>query len=173
MNQQTKTVLIVGAIALILIITPMTVSAAETLIKGFEGKYLTAYDDGTGKWTIGYGSIYNYDQNRPVRQGDTITEAKAIEYLRKEMSSVVADIKKVVTVPINQNQLDSLTSFTYNLGIGNLKSSTLLRLLNSGADKHIVANQFQYWNKAMINGRLTVMNGLTTRRKAEADLFIK
>ena len=142
MNQQTKTVLIVGAIALILIITPMTVSAAETLIKGFEGKYLTAYDDGTGKWTIGYGSIYNYDQNRPVKQGDTITEAKAIEYLRKEMNSVVADIKKVVAVPINQNQLDSLTSFTYNLGIGNLKSSTLLRLLNSGADKQLLQINF-------------------------------
>ena len=173
MNQQTKTVLIVGAIALILIISPMTVSAAENLIKGFEGKYLTSYDDGTGKITIGYGSIYNYDENRPVRKGDVITEDTAIRWLRKEMSSVVADIKKVVTVPINQNQLDSLTSFTYNLGIGNLKASTLLRLLNAGADKYTVANQFQYWNKAMINGKLTVMNGLTTRRKAEADHFVK
>ena len=173
MNQQTKTIIIVAAIALILTIAPMTVSAAESLIKGFEGKYLTSYDDGTGKITIGYGSIYNYDENRPVRKGDVITEDTAIRWLRKEMSSVVADIKKVVTVPINQNQLDSLTSFTYNLGIGNLKSSTLLRLLNAGADKQTVANQFQYWNKAMINGKLTVMNGLTTRRKAEADLFIK
>jgi len=173
MNQQTKTIIIVAAIALILTIAPMTVSAAESLIKGFEGKYLTSYDDGTGKITIGYGSIYNYDENRPVKKGDVITEDTAIRWLRKEMSSVVADIKKVVTVPINQNQLDSLTSFTYNLGIGNLKSSTLLRLLNAGADKQIVANQFQYWNKAMINGKLTVMNGLTTRRKAEADLFIK
>ena len=173
MNQQTKTIIIVAAIALILIISPMTISAAENLIKGFEGKYLTAYDDGTGTWTIGYGTIYNYDLNRPVKKGDIITEAKAIEYLRKEMSSVVTDIKRVVKVPINQNQLDSLTSFTYNLGIGALQSSTLLRLLNAGADKATVANQFQYWNKATINGRLTVMNGLTARRKAEADLFVK
>jgi GH24 family phage-related lysozyme (muramidase) len=173
MNQQTKTIIIVAAIALILTIAPMTVSAAENLIINFEGKYLNAYDDGTGKITIGYGSIYNYDENRPVRKGDVITEDTAIRWLRKEMSSVIADVKKVVTVPINQNQLDSLTSFTYNLGIGNLKSSTLLRLLNAGADKQTVANQFQYWNKAMINGKLTVMNGLTTRRKAEADLFIK
>jgi lysozyme len=173
MNQQTKTILIVGAIALILIITPMTISAAESLIMNFEGKYLSAYDDGTGKWTIGYGSIFNYDLKRPVKKGDIITEDKAIEYLRKEMSSVLIDVKQAVKVPINQNQLDSLTSFTYNLGIGNLKSSTLLRLLNSGADKQTVSNQFQFWNKAMINGKLTVMNGLTTRRKAEADLFIK
>jgi lysozyme len=173
MNQQTKTILVVGAIALILIITPMTVSAAENLIKGFEGKYLTAYDDGTGRWTVGYGSIYNYDEQRPVRKGDVITESTAIDWLRREMSTVVADIKKVVTVPINQNQLDSLTSFTYNLGIGNLKASTLLKLLNSGADKQTVANQFQYWNKAIVNGRLTEMKGLTIRRKAEADLFVK
>ena len=89
------------------------------------------------------------------------------------MGSVIADIKKVVKVPINQNQLDSLTSFTYNLGIGALKSSTLLKLLNAGTDKATVANQFQYWNKATINGRLTVMNGLTARRTAEAALFVK
>ena len=151
----------------------MTVSAAENLIKGFEGKYLTAYDDGTGTWTIGYGTIYNYDLNRPVRSGDVITEETAIKWLRKEMSSVISDVKRVVTVPINQNQLDSLTSFTYNLGIGALKSSTLLKLLNAGTDKATVANQFQYWNKATINGRLTVMNGLTARRTAEAALFVK
>ena len=173
MNQQTKTLFIVGAIALILTLGTMTASAAESLIKHYEGKYLNAYDDGTGTWTIGYGSIYNYDLKRPVRSGDIITEDKAIEYLRKEMGSVIADIKKVVTVTINQNQLDSLTSFTYNLGISNLKASTLLRLLNAGADKATVANQFKYWNKAMINGKLIVMNGLTTRRKAEADLFVK
>jgi lysozyme len=173
MNAKTKQYLVIGAIAVFLILLPMSGSAAESLIKSFEGKYLNAYDDGTGTWTIGYGSIYNYDLNRPVRKGDIITEEKAIEYLRKEMSSVVSDIKKVVKVPINQNQLDSLTSFTYNLGIGNLKASTLLKLLNSGADKLTVANQFQYWNKAKINGKLTVMNGLTRRRKAEADLFIK
>jgi lysozyme len=173
MNQQTKTLFIVGAIALILTLGTMTASAAESLIKHFEGKYLNAYDDGTGTWTIGYGTIYNYDLKRPVKQGDIITEDKAIEYLRKEMGSVIADIKKVVKVPINQNQLDSLTSFTYNLGIGALKSSTLLRLLNAGTDKATVANQFQYWNKATINGRLTIMNGLTARRTAEAALFVK
>jgi len=172
MNQQTKTYLIVGAIALILIITPMT-SSAENFIKGFEGKYLTPYDDGTGRITVGYGSVYNYDEQRPVQKGDIITEETAIRWLRKEMSTVVADIKKVVKVPINQNQLDSLTSFVYNLGIENFKDSTMLKLLNQGADKAIVANQFQYWNKAKIKGILTVMKGLTIRRKAEADLFLK
>jgi len=148
-------------------------SSAENFIKSFEGKYLIPYDDGTGRITVGYGSVYNYDEQRPVQKGDVITEETAIRWLRQEMSSVVADIKKVVTVPINQNQLDSLTSFVYNLGIGNLKSSTLLKLLNSGADKKTVANQFQFWNKAMINGKLTIMKGLTIRRKAEADLFLK
>ena len=80
----------------------MTVSAAESIIMNFEGKYLTAYDDGTGRWTIGYGSIYNYDEQRPVRKGDVITESIAIDWLRREKKRVIADVKTVVKVPINK-----------------------------------------------------------------------
>lgn len=173
MTKQNKTFIIIGVISLILLLTTGTAMGAESIIKLFEGKYLNAYDDGTGRWTIGYGSIYNYDENRPVKKGDIITEEKALTWLRKEMSAIIPQIKKLVLVPITQNQLDSLTSFVYNLGIGSLQSSTLLRLLNAGVDKATVAAEFIKWNKATINGKLTVMNGLTARRKAEAELFLK
>jgi lysozyme len=72
----------------------------------------------------------------------------------------------MVTTPLSQNQFDALVSWVYNLGGGNLKASTLLKVLNSG-DFNGVPAQLMRWNKA--GGK--VLEGLTRRRQAEADLF--
>jgi lysozyme len=177
MTSQTKKILVVSAVVLILLSTSMAVGAkAEELIKRFEAddinKYLRAYLDPVGIPTVGYGSTYNYDAKRKVRLGDSITQEKAVEWLRKETKSIVPKIKALVKVPINQNQLDSLTSFVYNVGIGAFQSSTLLRLLNSGAPKEEVAAQFDRWNKGTVNGQKVVLPGLTRRRKEEKALFL-
>ena len=50
-------------------------------------------------------------------------------------------------MPLNQNQFDALVSFSYNLGLGSLQNSTLLRLLNQ-RDYAGAAAQFPRWNKA-------------------------
>jgi len=177
MTSQTKKILVVTVVALILLSTSMAVGAkAEELIKRFEAddinKYLKAYIDPVGIPTIGYGSTYNYDAKRKVRLGDSITQEKAVEWLRKETKSIVPKIKALVKVPINQNQLDSLTSFVYNVGIGAFQSSTLLRLLNSGAPKEEVAAQFDRWNKGTVRGEKVVLPGLVRRRKEEKALFL-
>ena len=177
MTSQTKKILVVTVVALILLSSTMAVGAkAEELIKRFEAddinKYLRAYIDLVGIPTIGYGSTYNYDAKRKVRLGDSITQEKAVEWLRKETKSIVPKIKALVKVPINQNQLDSLTSFVYNVGIGAFQSSTLLRLLNSGAPKEEVAAQFDRWNKGTVNGQKVVLPGLVRRRKEEKALFL-
>jgi lysozyme len=104
--------------------------------------------------------------------GDSITQEKAVEWLRKETKSIVPKIKALVKVPINQNQLDSLTSFVYNVGIGAFQSSTLLRLLNSGAPKSEVAAQFDRWNKGTVNGQKVILPGLVRRRSEEKALFL-
>ena len=179
MTSNTKKVLIIGAIVLVLLIaTPMLGSAAEGLIKKWEtdnnvNSYLDAYQDEGGVWTIGYGSIYNYDMHRPVQAGDHINAATALDWMRKECATIIPQIKALVKVPINQNQLDALTSFVYNLGIGSLGDSTLLRQLNAGLDKNTVALQFLRWNKVNINGTYVVLAGLTARRQDEAALFVK
>jgi lysozyme len=177
MTSQAKKYLVIGVVALILLSSTMAIGAkAEELIKKFEAddinKYLDAYIDPVGIPTIGYGSTYNYDAKRKVKLGDSITQEKAIEWLRKETKAIVPKIKALVKVPINQNQIDSLTSFVYNVGIGAFQSSTLLRLLNSGAPKSEVAAQFDRWNKGTVNGQKIVLPGLVRRRSEEKSLFL-
>lgn len=129
-----------------------------------EGLSLKAYPDpGTGgaPWTIGCGRTTN------VHPGDTCTEEQAMEWLREELDGFAAQVQSVVQVPLTQNQLDALTSFTYNVGFGNFQKSSLLRILNDG-NYAGAAQQFQRWNRAA--GR--VLPGLTKRRADEAALFM-
>jgi lysozyme len=72
----------------------------------------------------------------------------------------------LVKVPLTQNQFDALVDFVFNLGEKALKSSTLLRLLNSGLFL-LASQEFMKWNHD--NGK--VIDGLTKRRRAEMFLF--
>ena len=144
-----------------------TSQSGISLIKGFEGERINAYDDGVGVWTIGCGTI-KYPNGVRVKKGDTCTEAQAESYLKNDLVKFENAINRLVKVPLNQNQFDALSSFTYNLGETNLSSSTLLKKLNA-KDYAGAADQFPRWNKA--GGK--VMNGLTRRREAERNLFLK
>ena len=133
------------------------------LIQQFEGCKLTAYLCPAGVWTIGWGST-----GIGVSKGVTWTQAEADERYKKDIGVFKTGVKKLVTVPINNNQLEALTSFAYNLGLGALKGSTLLKYLNAG-NYQAAANQFLRWDKA--GGK--VLSGLTRRRTAERNLFLK
>ncbi len=140
----------------------MTISQAGIdFIKGYEALRLQAYDDGVGVWTIGYG------HTRGVKKGDKITAAQAEQYFRDDLGPFEKAINDAVTVPLQQAQYDALVSFTFNVGAGTFKSSTLLRLLNEG-DYIGAANEFLKWDKA--GGK--VMAGLTRRRKDEYNRFL-
>lgn len=146
-----------------------TKSKAAEIISIFEGKENEAYQDQGGVWTVGFGNTWNHDENRPVRQGDKISDKKAIEWLKIAIKDVQNLIDDIVKVPINQNQKDSLTSLAYNIGKSAFAKSTLLRLLNQNAPKIEVADQFLRWNK--VKGK--VIPGLTKRRIKERELFLK
>ena len=100
--------------------------------------------------------------------GDSCTEAQAYEWFRFDIARFEAVVNRVIKIPLKQNQFDALVSFAYNLGATNLSNSTLLRKLNS-KDYKGAAAEFPKWNKA--GGK--VMNGLTKRRNAEMELFLK
>ena len=169
---KTNKYLLIGAIVLIITMSSSSVYASlATFLKKYEEDNkaaLTAYNDGYNTWTIGWGSIYNYDQNRPVQEGDTIDQATADRWLQIEAKSKMDAVKQLVKVKINNNQLVALASFAYNEGIGALSSSTLLKLLNQGQDKAIVASQFDRW--VFANGVRS--QGLVNRRNAEKALFL-
>jgi len=139
-------------------------SQALSLIKQFEGLSLTAYPDpGTGAepWTIGYGHTGD------VTKGMVITQEQADAFLLQDAQNAVNQILSIVTVPLTSNQLSALVDFVYNLGIGNLHSSTLLKLLNT-SDFGGAANQFLVWDKAAGH----IMPGLLRRRTAERSVFL-
>ena len=75
-------------------------------------------------------------------------------------------VKNYVECELNQEQFDALVAWTFNLGPGNLKSSTLLKRLNEN-DYDYVPNQIRRWNRA--GGE--VVSGLVRRRNSEAHLF--
>jgi len=132
------------------------------LIKTFEGCKLTAYLCPAGVWTIGWGRTTN------VKRGDTCTQAQADAWLEQEYDAFERKVRSLVKVPLTANQMGALVSLAYNVGMGALGSSTLLRLLNAG-QYDAAAKQFARWNKA--GGR--VLAGLTRRRAAEAASFAK
>ncbi|MGY5958682.1 lysozyme [Kosakonia sp. BK9b] len=137
--------------------------AGLTLIKSFEGLSLEKYRDAVGKWTIGYGHLILPNESFP----QALTKEQAEDLLRADLGMTERGIRKQVTVDLNQNQFDALVAFAFNVGLGNLQSSTLLRLLNQG-QYQAAADQLPRWNKAGGN----VLAGLTRRREAERALFL-
>lgn len=130
------------------------------LIKGFEGCRLVAYQDSVGVWTIGYGSTTN------VAPGDKISAAEAEQRLREDLRHAENCVNSLVAVPLTQGEFDALVSFAFNVGCGNLRKSTLLRLLNQH-DYDGASMEFKKWDKA--GGQ--VLEGLSKRRLAEAERF--
>lgn len=134
------------------------------LIKKFEGCRLTAYKCPAGVWTIGYGHTRN------VTPGMTITQQQAEELLKQDLLSFELNVRGCVVANLNDYQIDALTSFAYNLGIGSLRKSTLLRIINKGgATEAEIRRQFSRWVYA--GGK--ILKGLQRRRAAEADLYFK
>ena len=132
------------------------------LIRKYEGLQLAAYVCPGGKLTIGYGHT-----GPDVTSGRKITAEQANELLVKDVLRFEKAVNELVTVPMTQGMFDALISFSFNLGAGSLKSSTLLKKLNA-YDREGAANEFLRWNKA--KGK--VLAGLTARRESERELFV-
>ena len=130
------------------------------LIKRFEGCRLEAYKCSANVLTIGYGHTGG------VKETDTITQEEADKLLKGDILKFEEYVEDNVIVELDQSQFDALVAWTFNLGPGNLRESTMLKKLND-ADYASVPSEMKRWNKA--GGK--TLDGLIRRRNAEALLF--
>lgn len=153
--------------------------AGIQLIKAFEGCHNTPYKCPAGLWTIGYGHVLYPDQARlktPERAlyGIKDEHNRTFEYdeidslLEKDLERYEAGVLRLCHASNDrQSHFDAIVSFAFNLGLGNLQSSTLRMKYNRG-DYEGAADEFLKWNKC--GGK--ALAGLTRRRSAERALFL-
>lgn len=140
------------------------------LIRTYESLSLKAYPDpatGAEPITIGYGSTNaSIPKGESFKLGDTIDQATAERWMKYHVTTAIEPILNATFKNISQNQFDALVSFVYNLGIGNVRGSTLFKKLGL-LDYAGTQPEFLKW----INANGKPMRGLKRRRLAEAVLF--
>ena len=129
-------------------------------IQQFESCKLTAYRDIGGTLTIGWGHT-----GSDVYEGMKITQQQADDLIRKDLEKFETAVI-ALGFTLTQGQFDALVSFSYNCGIGNLKT------LVANRDYKQIADAMMLYNKARVNGVLKPVAGLTRRRKAEREMFL-
>lgn len=134
-------------------------------IKKFEGVKNYTYLDSRNIPTIGIGFITV--GGKKVEMGMHMSDSDIEMEFLKQITKYEDAVNNYVTSKINQNQFDALVSFSYNLGINSLKTSTLLKKININPSDLTIKLEFQKWNKA--GGK--IIEGLTNRRIAEEKLY--
>lgn len=138
------------------------------LIQEFEGLQLSAYRDSVGIPTIGFGNI-TYEDGKKVKMGDRITKERADSLFKRYADIFASEVAKLIHSEINQNQFNSLVSFAYNLGLTNLKNSTLLQKVNKNPNDDSIEIEFLKW----VNAGGKRLQGLVNRRVKEAKIYFK
>lgn len=138
---------------------------AVEMIARKESCELAAYLCPAGVWTIGWG------ETEGIRSGMRWTPDQADARLREQLIRYAARVREMTAVTPSPNQLGALVSLAYNIGLEALRKSTVLRLHNAG-DTQGASRAFLLWDKARVGGKLTTLRGLTSRRAAEAALYL-
>ena len=137
-------------------------------IKEKEGLRLNAYLCPAKVWTIGYGNTF-YENGMKVKQGDKITKERAEQLLLFVLNQFADKVKPLIKSKINNNQFSALVSFAYNVGIGALQKSTLLKKVNNNPNDLTIKNEFLKWTRA----KGVILTGLIKRRDFEQKIYFK
>jgi len=140
--------------------------AGLNIIKHFEGWSDTPYLCPANRWTIAYGSTWDIRGNPVTADHPRITEKQGEALLRKEVHHIENAIRRLIKVPLTENQFSALCSWGFNVGSGNVQNSTLRMKLNRN-DVEGASDEFRKWRKA--GGK--ILKGLVVRRQAEQQLF--
>ena len=135
----------------------------------FEGCKLVAYADTGGVWTIGFGETYNHDARRKVRQGDTITFEKAVQWMGISAEERIKQANQYIKVKLNGAQSAAICDYIYNRGIGNFLKTNLDELINGSGNVDAICNEII---NTGIRDRLgSVLWGVGRRRRTQAYLY--
>lgn len=137
------------------------------LIKGYEGLHLYPYLCPAGIPTIGYGTTLYPNGRRVTLQDKPLKEHEAEVILKATLAPYERGVSALLKVATTQFQFDALVSFAYNLGLGALGKSTLLKYVNAKKPLSAIEGEFMKWVKG--GGR--TLPGLVARRQAEFQLY--
>jgi lysozyme len=149
------------------------------MIKHHEGVRTKPYQCPALLWTVGVGHVIDPNHARvpiadrkslPIPSGwdRTLSIDEVDDILQKDLARFVAGVLRLCPETINnQNHLDALVSFSFNVGLGNLQKSQVRMKYNRG-DFDGAMDELLTWNKA--GGK--VLKGLDSRRKDEKALFL-
>lgn len=144
----------------------LAVQVAAALCRRFEGLRLRPYLCSAGVPTIGYGATFYENGVRVQLTDPEVTKERAEALLLWHVRNIFLPVVLRLCPGIDDpNRLAAIIDFTFNLGSGSLKASTLRRRINAG-DWDAVPDELRKWVRA--GGR--VMRGLVIRREAEAAL---
>jgi lysozyme len=144
--------------------------ACAALVKSFEscakalgnGTFIAYLPTPQDRPTLGYGST-----GPDIHLGLVWTQAQCDARFASDLAKFAAGVSALLTGPTTQNEFDALVSFAYNVGLGNLAHSTLLRMHNAG-DHEGARAAFGDW----VHQGPTILPGLIRRRAAEAALYL-
>lgn len=137
------------------------------IIKKYEGFSKVPYLCPAGVPTIGYGSTF-YPSGKKVTIIDKpLSEEQALQMLIVIVDKFAIKVTKLLSKELSENQFNAVVSFAYNVGIGALSKSTLLKKINNNPSDKTIRDEFLKWNKA--GGK--VLNGLVKRRLEESELY--
>jgi lysozyme len=148
---------------------PRLSKPGAAFIARFEGCVLKMYNDPTRNATIGVGHLIHMgpiNGREPLEFRRGITRKRALALLMADADKAARAVRRLIKVPLNQQQLDALISFTFNCGAGSLQISTLRKRLNRG-EYAAVPHELDKW--VVSAGKR--LPGLVRRRKAEGVLF--
>lgn len=140
-------------------------------MKQWEGLKLNAYRCPAGVLTIGYGHTGN-----DVVAGLKITRERAEELFESDIAKFERTLDKQINADkvqtLTQGQYDALLSFAYNVGMANLKSSTLWRKVKANPNDASIGNEFRRWVWATTSKGKVQLPGLIKRRAKEAEVYL-
>lgn len=142
---------------------------AMALARRFEGFFSKPYLCPAGVPTIGYGATHYLDGRRVQLTDPAISHETALRLLRKQIETIYlpAVLKQCPRLASESSErLAAIIDWTFNLGEGNLRASTLRKEINAGNWEQ-VPSQIRRWNRA--GGK--ILRGLSLRREAEAALI--